>query len=98
MLGLAAAATRPAEAGRDGSVAAGVAVGTLLGLGIAGAYAGPRSYYGPNYPYDPAQYGPGCYPGPRQCAWTGRSCWRNPYGEVVSPGGEWRSWRPATSD
>ena len=37
ILGLAAAATRPAEAGRDGSVAAGVAVGTLLGLGLAGA-------------------------------------------------------------
>ena len=87
VLGLGAALSRPAEAGRDGRIVAGVAVGTLLGLGIAGAYAGPR-YYGP------ATYGPGCYSGPRQCGWAGRSCWRNPYGETVCHGGEWRCWRP----
>ena len=57
MLGLGAALSQPAEARRSGSIAAGIAVGTLLGLGIAGAYAGPR-YYGP------ADYGPGCYRGP----------------------------------
>lgn len=64
VLGLAASASQPAEA-RGGRVAAGLAVGTLLGLGIAGAYAGPRYYYGD---------GPGCYRGPRQCDWVGRSC------------------------
>ena len=95
VMGLGAAATPPAEAGRDASVAAGVAVGTLLGLDIAGAYAGPRPYYGPGYPYDPAYYGPGCYPGPRQCAWAGRSCRRN---GLVCRGGEWRCWRPAICD
>jgi hypothetical protein len=95
VLGLNAAATRPAEASRDGSLAAGVAVGTLLGLGIAGAYVGPRSFYRPSYPYGPAYFGPGCYPGPQQCGWAGRSCWRNPYGEMVCRGGEWRCWRPA---
>jgi hypothetical protein len=42
VFGLGAALARPAEAGRDGRFATGVAVGTLLGLGIAGAYAGPR--------------------------------------------------------
>ena len=47
VLGLGAGATRPAEAGRDASLSAGAAVGTLLGLGIAGAYAGPRAHYGP---------------------------------------------------
>jgi len=98
ILGLGAAATPPAEAGRDGSVAAGVAVGTMLGLGIAGAYASPRAYYGPGYPPGPANYGQGCYPGPRQCRWAGRSCWRNPYGEMVCRGGEWRCWRPAICD
>jgi hypothetical protein len=98
ILGLGAAATPPAEAGRDGSVAAGVAVGTMLGLGIAGAYASPRAYYGPGYPSGPANYGQGCYPGPRQCRWAGRSCWRNPYGEMVCRGGEWRCWRPAICD
>src|SRR5436190_19543446 len=85
VLGLDAAASRPAEAGRGGGgIVAGVAVGTLLGLGIAGAYAGPRyyggPYDGPRY-YGPAQYAPGCYPGPRRCGWAGRQCWRNPYGE-----------------
>jgi hypothetical protein len=97
ILGLGAAATQPAAAGRDGSVAAGVAVGTLLGLSIAGTYIGPRSYY-PGYPYGPAYFGPGCYPGPQQCGWAGRSCWRNPYGELVCRGGEWRCWRPAICD
>ena len=87
LFGLEAAASRPAEAGRGGGVAVGVAAGTLLGLGIAGAYAGPR-YYGPAY------YGPGCYAGSRQCGWAGRNCWRNPYGETVCHGGEWRCWRP----
>jgi hypothetical protein len=91
VIGLNAGLTRPAEAGRDGRFATGLAVGTVLGLGIAGAYAGPR-YYAPAY------YGPGCYPGPRQCGWTGRSCWRNPYGETVCSGCEWRCWRPTICD
>jgi hypothetical protein len=90
IVGLGAAASQPAQAGRGGSVAAGVAVGTLLGLGIAGAYAGPR-YYGP-------AYGPGCYRGPRQCGWAGRSCYRNAYGEPICRGGEWRCWRPTICD
>lgn len=91
VLGIGAAASQPAEAGRGGRVAAGVAVGTLLGLGIAGAYAGPR-YYG---------YGPGpagCYRGPRQCDWVGRSCWYNRFGEYVCRGGEYRCWRPTICD
>ena len=91
ILDLGTAVSRPAEAGRDGRIAAGIAVGTLLGLGIAGAYSGPRAY-------GPAYYGPGCYPGPRQCGWTGRSCWRNPYGEMVCRGGDWRCWRPTICD
>jgi hypothetical protein len=97
VVALGAAGSEPAEAGRGRNVAAGVAVGTLLGLGIAGAYAGPR-YYGPGYYYGPAHYGPGCYRGPRQCGWAGRSCWRNPYGEMICRGGEWRCWRPTICD
>ena len=87
VLGLSATVSQPADA-RGGRVAAGVAVGTLLGLGIAGAYAGPR-YYGD---------GPGCYRGPRQCDWVGRSCWTNRYGEYVCRGGERRCWRPTICD
>jgi len=97
-LAFAAAVNGPAEAGRGRNVAAGVAVGTLLGLGIAGAYAGPRYYYGPSHYYGPAYDGPGCYPGPRQCGWAERSCWRNPYGERVCGDREWRCWRPTICD
>jgi hypothetical protein len=90
VLGIAASASEPAEARRGGRVAAGIAVGTLLGLGIAGAYAGPRGYY-----YDD---GPECFRGPRQCAWTGRNCWTNRYGEYVCRGGQYRCWRPTICD
>ena len=91
IFGMGAALSQPAEAHRrGGAVAAGVAVGALLGLGIAGAYAGPR-YYGP-------AYGPACYLGPRQCGWAGRHCYRNAYGEPICRGGEWRCWRPTYCD
>ena len=89
VLALGTATSRPAEA-RRGGLASGLAVGTLLGLGIAGTYAGPR-YYG-------AGPGPGCYPGPRQCQWVGRSCWTNRYGEHICSGGDWRCWRPTICD
>ena len=54
VLGIAAATIQPANADRrGGNITAAGAIGTILRLGIAGAYAGPR-YYG--Y-YD----GPACY-------------------------------------
>jgi hypothetical protein len=90
VLGLGAAMVQPAEAHRRGSVAAGLAVGTLLGLGIAGAYAAPRAYG-----YD---LRPGCYRGPRQCSWVGRDCWTNRYGEPVCSQGHYRCWRPTICD
>lgn len=88
LAGIATSTSQPAEA-RRGGVAAGVAVGALLGLGIAGAYAGPRYYDG---------YEGACYRGPRQCDWVGRSCWYNRYGEYVCRGGERRCWRPTVCD
>jgi hypothetical protein len=89
VLGLAVAViSQPAEARRGGSIAAGVAVGTILGLGIAGAY--DRGYY--------YSGGPGCFRGPRQCQWVGRSCWYNRYGEYVCRGGDYRCWRPLICD
>ena len=91
VLGIAAATIQPAEAHRRGDgLAAGVAIGTILGLGIAGAYAGPR-YYG-------YADGPVCYRGPRECAYVGRSCWHNNYGERVCRGGEYRCWRQQICD
>jgi hypothetical protein len=86
VVGLAAASAQPAEA-RRGGLAAGLAIGTVLGLGIAGAYAGPRYYH----------YGE-CYRGPRQCSWVGRKCWYNRYDEYVCRGGEYRCWRPTICD
>jgi len=85
--GIAAASAQPAEAHRRG-VGAGLAIGTILGLGIAGAYAGPRYY----------DDGPACYRGPRQCDYAGRRCWTNSYGERVCRGGEYRCWRPTICD
>jgi hypothetical protein len=85
--GIFAATAQDADAHRrrGGGVAAGLAIGTILGLGIAGAYAGPR-YYG------------SCYPGPRVCDYVGRSCWYNRYGERVCRGGEYRCWREQVCD
>ena len=85
--GIVATTSTPAEAHRRG-FGTGLAVGTFLGLGIAGAYAGPRYY----------DYGPRCYRGPRECDYVGRSCWRNSYGERVCRGGEYRCWRPTICD
>jgi hypothetical protein len=87
VLGIAAASSQPAEAHRRG-LGAGLAIGTILGLGIAGAYAGPRYY----------EYGPACHRGPRQCDYVGRSCWFNSYGERICRGGEYRCWRPTYCD
>ncbi len=95
LLGVVVTATGEAQAHDGRGIAAGLAIGTILGLGIAGAHAGPR-YYG-----SPAYYGdvpPGCYRGPRRCGWAGRQCWYDRYGEYVCRGGEWRCWRPTVCD
>jgi len=72
LLAATAITTAPnAEAG-GGRVAAGIVAGTIIGLGIAGAYAGPRDgYYGR------------CYAGRRVCDVVGQRCWYNRYGEYV---------------
>lgn len=87
--GIVVSSTQPAEAHRRG-LGAGIAIGTILGLGIAGAYAGPRYYRD--------DYGPACYRGPRQCDYVGRSCWYNRWGERICRGGEYRCWRPTYCD
>lgn len=83
---------------RGGNIAAGVAIGTILGLGIAGAYAGDRYYRSGPGPAYYADVPPGCYRGPRQCGWSGRRCWVDNYGDQVCRGGEWRCWRPTICD
>ncbi len=87
VLGIVAATSQDAEARRRGGVGAGIVIGTILGLGIAGAYAGPRYYEGP-----------ACYRGPRQCGYVGRRCWHSSYGERICRGGEYRCWRTEICD
>jgi len=82
VLGIAASMSQPAQAGGGGRVAAGVAVGTLVGLGIAGARAVPRYFR------------LSCHAGPRQCGWAGRTCSYDRWGDQVCHGGAWRCRRP----
>jgi hypothetical protein len=78
---IAASTSQPAEA-RRGGPAAGVAVGTVLGLGIAGVYTVPRYLY------------LSCRAIPLQCGWVGRTCAYDRWGDHVCQGGTWRCQRP----
>ena len=82
-----------AEARRGRGIGLGVAAG-VIGLGIHGAAAaanaGPRYYYGPSRG--------GCYPGPRECGYTGRSCFYSRYGDYVCRGGNYVCRRPTICD
>jgi hypothetical protein len=89
-----AANTAPAEAGRGGRVAAGVAAG-IIGLGVLGAYAHARErHYYSGYRDDDEV----CYRGPRECGWVGRRCFENRYGDEVCRGGRWTCWRDTVCD
>lgn len=70
--------------------AAGIAAG-IIGLGILGAAASSRR----DYYY--ASEG-GCYPGPRECHWSHRRCFEDPYGELVCGGGDYVCRRPLICD
>jgi hypothetical protein len=70
---------------------AGVAAG--VGLGLLGAAAMSRGYYGPHYYYDD-----GCYHGPRECHRTHRRCFENEFGDLVCRGGGMVCERPLICD
>lgn len=70
-----------ADAQRRGAVAAGVALGVLGGLAIAGAAGSARA-------------SSACYLGPRECHWTGRTCYYNRFGDYVCRGGQYVCHRP----
>ena len=80
----------PAEAGRGGRVAAGVAAG-IIGLGLLGAYAHERDR---DYYYARER----CHPGPEECGWKNRRCYTNSWGDTVCRGGRWTCWRPTYCD
>ncbi len=88
--GMTASSIQPAEAGRGGRVAAGVAAG-IIGLGLLGAYANARDrdYY---------RHAGECYPGPEECGWRNRRCFTNSWGDTVCRGGRWTCWRPTYCD
>jgi hypothetical protein len=88
-----AASATEAEAYRGRRIGAGIAAGIIAGS-VLGAYA----YGAPRYRTYSSYVEPGCYKGPRQCDWAGRSCWLNRYGERVCSGGEWRCWSPTICD
>ena len=86
-LGIAVSSYQPAEAGRGGRFAAGVAAG-VIGLTILGAAAhADRGYHRSE-----------CYRGEERCAWSGRRCWENRWGETVCRRGVYKCWRPTYCD
>ena len=88
VFGFATAQVQPAEAGRGGRVAAGVAAG-LITLGILGAYANSRGRH---------HYNVECYRGPRRCRWVRGGCWHDRYGDYVCRRSYRKCWRPRYCD
>ena len=86
---LAATATVSDARGRRGVGVGAAIVGTVIGLGIAGAIARDRE--------DPYYHRSSCYPGPRQCQVVGTKCWRDDYGARQCRD-DVRCWRPEICD
>ena len=87
----AAQMSRPAEAHRRGGFVSGIAIGTVLGLGIAGVPMRVRAITAPGR-------GPAAIRVRASAAGSGRSCWVNRYGETICSGGDCRCWRPTICD
>ncbi len=75
-----------AEAHR-GRRTAGVVAGTIIGLGVLGAYAAGRDN----------SYRSSCYPGRQRCEVLGQRCFYNRYGENVCKD-DVRCYRPTICD
>ncbi|MDX2157074.1 MAG: hypothetical protein SFW09_11255 [Hyphomicrobiaceae bacterium] len=71
LLGATIATAPQAEAHRRGVGVAGAVAGTIIGLGVLGAYAASRD----------RGYYRSCYPGRQVCDVVGQRCWYNRYGE-----------------
>ncbi len=82
--------TAPAAEARRGYRAGGVIAGTIIGLGVLGAYAHARER-------DRHYYSRSCYPGRQRCDVVGQRCWYNRYGEYVCKD-DVRCYRPTICD
>ena len=80
------ASTSSAEAHR-GYRGAGIVAGTIIGLGVLGAYAASRD----------RGYYRSCYAGRQRCDVVGQRCWYNRYGEYVCKD-DVRCYRPQVCD
>lgn len=76
-----------AEAYGRGGRTAGIVAGTIIGLGVLGAYANARERH----------YYRSCYPGRQVCDVVGQRCWHNRYGEYVCKD-DVRCYRPQVCD
>lgn len=80
--------TAPSAEARRGRAPA-IVAGTIIGLGILGAYAHSRD----RSPY----YYRSCYAGRSRCEVVGQRCWYNRYGEYVCKD-DVRCYRPTRCD
>jgi len=71
LLAVTTVATAPQAEAHRGGRAAGIVAGTIIGLGVLGAYAASRDHY----------YHRSCYPGRQVCRVVGERCFYNRYGE-----------------
>ena len=86
--GLSSVVTTSASAEYRGRRTAGIVAGTIIGLGVLGAYANAR---------EPRGYSRSCYEGRRQCQVVGQRCWTSRYGEHVCKD-DVRCYRPTICD
>ncbi len=82
-------ALAPVAEARRGNNAAGIVAGTIIGLGVLGAYAHARER---NHGYSRS-----CYPGRQRCDVVGQRCWYNRYGEYMCKD-DVRCYRPTHCD
>jgi hypothetical protein len=80
-------ATAPSAEARRGHHGAGIVAGTIIGLGVLGAYAASRD----------RGYHRSCYPGRQRCDVVGQRCWYNRHGEYVCKD-DVRCYRPQVCD